>query len=129
MMWLKFYFFTFYHHFKEKNYKNHSPLWYRAMLVMALSLFFIFLTLLLIIKFCTGYIFINRINAAIFSALMFTFIYLSFVKNGKAERIYDEFKNSEINTMRNRTLAWVVWGLTAFAVVALLIIDREVLHH
>jgi hypothetical protein len=57
--------------------------------------------------------------------LSFSFVYIFCIKDGKAEKIYNEFKDSELNNRKNRIIAWSVWLITFLMPIVLILIDKK----
>jgi len=109
MIWLRFYYFTFLYH-----YWNKPETWvgsFRSLLLVELSLFWLFLSLWLIID--PGFLLLSfwtKPAVLIFNILLLALLYWKLMHKGKSETIFEEFKGHYLNTNANRIICWTVWA-------------------
>lgn len=106
---LRFYYFTFLYH-----YRNKRESWlgdFRAVLLVELSICWFILTLWLL--FDPGFTtFGSWTKLLVFTINIILLIILKIylMNKGRAELIFQEFKNDPINKQSNRTICWAVWA-------------------
>lgn len=121
MTLLRFYYFTFLWH-----YRNKPESWvgdFRSLLLVELGLFWLILSIWLLIDpglWGLGAATKPLIFASNFILLALLYRYLMY--KGRSEAIFAEFKDHPINTSKNRLICWVVWigSFAVFIIAALL---------
>lgn len=109
MKLLRFYYFTFLYH-----YRNKPESWvgdFRSVLLVELSIFWFILTLWLL--FDPGFWSLGSLTKPFVLAgniILLIILKIYLMNKGRAELIFQEFKNHQLNNQTNRTICWVVWA-------------------
>jgi hypothetical protein len=109
MKWLRFYYFTFLYH-----YRNKPDSWvgdFRALLLVELSICWLVLSLWLIAD--PG---LNALGSGtkllllLINVIILAILQIVLRSKGKSKAIFKEFKDSAINTTTNRCICWAIWA-------------------
>ncbi|WP_214228036.1 hypothetical protein [Pedobacter sp. B4-66] len=109
MKLLRFYYFTFLYH-----YRNKPESWvgdFRGVLLVELSMFWFILTLWLLLD--PGFWSMGSWTKPIVLAsnmILLIALKIYLMNKGRAELIFQEFKNHQLNNQTNRTVCWAVWA-------------------
>ena len=109
MKLLRFYYFTFLHH-----YRNKPESWvgdFRSVLLVELSMCWLVLSLWLVVD--PGLRTLESWTKPIlFSINIIMLIVLQWylMSKGRSELIFQEFKNHQLNSETNRVICWAIWA-------------------
>lgn len=109
MKWLRFYYFTFLYH-----YRNKPESWsgdFRSVLLVELSICWLMLSLLLITDPDLDAIAsITKPLILMANIIILIVLHRILMSKGRSETIFKEFKDSPINTTTNRSICWAIWA-------------------
>ncbi|ATP57294.1 hypothetical protein CPT03_12835 [Pedobacter ginsengisoli] len=107
-MLLRFYYFCFLYFYKDKPESWDG--WFRALLLVELTIFGICMLLGLLINksvlHLTPY---TRVVSIALNIVILIILYYVLAAKGRHENIYDEFINHHWNTKRTRIICWGIW--------------------
>ncbi len=109
MKLLRFYYFTFLYH-----YRNKPESWvgdFRSVLLVELSMCWFILTLWLL--FDSGFRSMGSLTKPIVlgsNIILLIILQRYLMSKGRAELIFQEFKDHQLNSQTNRTICWAVWA-------------------
>lgn len=107
---VKFYYFAFLYHYKQKG--EDSTSWSGSLMVVVVTFFFITALLYAVLQhFFFSPVPLNTLRIYVFGycAVLFFVFYRSLVRNGKSEKIYNEFISHTWNTRKNRITCFIVF--------------------
>jgi hypothetical protein len=109
MKWLRFYYFTFLYHYRNKPESWAGEL--RSLLLVELSICWLMLSLLLI--FDPG---LDALGSATKPLILFINVIILIalhsilMSKGRSEAIFKKYKESSINTTASRSICWAIWA-------------------
>lgn len=109
MKWFRFYYYNFLQYYKKKG-ESWGPE-SRSLLLVELTVFFLLLLVWLIFDpYFTDLLpfHLFRIVNIVFNVLLLFVFYRILVAKGRSELIFEEFKESPMDTKLNRAICWIV---------------------
>lgn len=119
MSWLRFYYFTYLYHYKDKPESWTGD--FRSLLLVELSLCWLILSIWLLID--TGLQGLGPMTKPVImliNVIILAALHRYLMHKDRSKAIFKEFKDHPRNTRTNRTICWAIWAgsLLAFFISA-----------